>query len=346
MIKFNFVMLVLLLLWQYAAAQINLSGTVYDAYSHQSVPFATVALDGYPSGTCTNKQGHFWLTLPKQAEGELVISSLGYQPLRIAMPKNDTAMSIALLPRAYTIKAVTVSGKSQSAKRLLKTAMKNIPDHYRREAVNIARELTVTHKRGDEMLLSGSTQLKMNEPGYKDGPIYSMYEPVVEKIITSEDTIPSIPDEVFGFTVIRLLNVLKNPLDMLKINPARYEHWSTKDYHEYDYRFSNDTVINKQSCYVIESTLRDSLFHGTKYLNKEYFFVAKKREALVHYKRVTYSCKKAEPQNSYELLDDFTVSFTQTKEGFIADEYKFEGYIRQERIQGSPLIVSSFIVLK
>ncbi|MFO7940381.1 MAG: carboxypeptidase-like regulatory domain-containing protein [Bacteroidales bacterium] len=344
--KIKFITLLLVLISPVAAAQINLSGTVYDANSWQPVPFATVALDGYPTGTCTNKSGHFWLTLPKGAEGDLIISSLGYQPLNLRLPKRDTVLSIPLTSRAYSLEAVTISGKSQSAKRVLKKAIKNIPSFYKNEPSNSEKELTVLHKNGEETLLSASTKLTLEEPGYKDGPVYSIYDSRVEKIINVTDKIPSVSDKALGLKIIRLFNVLTTPMDILKVNPARYEHWSIKNYNEYDYRFSNDTVINKHTCYVIEATPRDSLTRGIKYLDKDYFFISKQKEVLMHYKSIRYIFNKADPRNSYEMLDKYTVSFTQRKEGFIADKYRFEGYIRQERSQGQTLIISSFVMLE
>jgi len=346
MIKYNYITLLLLLFSQIAVAQINLSGTVYDANSHQPIPFATVALEGHPTGTCTNKQGHFWLTLPNTTTGQLIFSSLGYQTLKTPIPQKDTALSVGIIPRAYKIEAVTVNGKSQSAKQLLKNTIKNIPTFYKGKPFDTEKTLTVLHKNGEQTILSSSTNLKLEEPGYKDGPVYSIYDPVIEKVVTTTNTIPSVSDKAFGFSIHRLFNVLTTPMSILKANPARYEHWSTKDYHEYDYRFSNDTVINKQSCYVIEATPRDSLYHGIKYLDKDYFFISKEKEILIHYKNIRYISSKANPNNSYEMLDKYTVSYTQTKEGIIADKYRFEGYIRQEKSKEASLIVSSFVILE
>lgn len=56
----------------------QVSGKVYDINTHESLPGATVLVDGTTIATSTNMSGEFYLTLPPDAK-TLVISMMGYE---------------------------------------------------------------------------------------------------------------------------------------------------------------------------------------------------------------------------------------------------------------------------
>ena len=76
-LSFFLLCLVTAVLSQVALAQnINVSGTVTDASSGEGVPFASIQVKGTMTGTATDADGNYTISVPKNAT--LIFSSIGY----------------------------------------------------------------------------------------------------------------------------------------------------------------------------------------------------------------------------------------------------------------------------
>ena len=58
------------------AQNINVSGTVTDASTGEGIPFASIQVKGTMTGTATDADGNYTISVPKNAT--LVFSSIGY----------------------------------------------------------------------------------------------------------------------------------------------------------------------------------------------------------------------------------------------------------------------------
>lgn len=90
------------------------AGTVKDAITKEPVSFASVLFEGTTTGIMTDDNGAFSL----QTTGDkttLVISSLGYQTQKLALPqgRNSETLNILLHPTSYEIEEVTVRPKRE-----------------------------------------------------------------------------------------------------------------------------------------------------------------------------------------------------------------------------------------
>ena len=65
------------------AQNVKVSGVVTDASSGEAVPFASVMVKGSMTGTSTNAEGHYSITVPK--DGILVFSFMGYISQEVAV---------------------------------------------------------------------------------------------------------------------------------------------------------------------------------------------------------------------------------------------------------------------
>jgi len=84
-------------------AQKNLSGTVVDASTGEPLVYATVSVIGEKGGVYTDARG--WFSLLVQEPDSLLITMLGYTPLRTPITDEGTYL---LLPGVYTTEEIVV----------------------------------------------------------------------------------------------------------------------------------------------------------------------------------------------------------------------------------------------
>ncbi|MDR9409695.1 MAG: carboxypeptidase-like regulatory domain-containing protein, partial [Balneolaceae bacterium] len=91
--KRHFCLLTLfLLIVNPAFSQTDIEGTVYDAQSGETLPSATVLLEGTYRGTITNTEGHFSITVD-ELPATLQIRYIGYESARIEISQ-ETSLPI------------------------------------------------------------------------------------------------------------------------------------------------------------------------------------------------------------------------------------------------------------
>ncbi|GAB3174629.1 carboxypeptidase-like regulatory domain-containing protein [Telluribacter humicola] len=92
----------------------TLRGQVFDAVSNQPLPFTNVFLTNTTRGATTQENGSFELTGVPVGKFDLVVSYVGYQPLRFTVQTDDNKFyRIGLTPDAQQLAAVTVRAKSR-----------------------------------------------------------------------------------------------------------------------------------------------------------------------------------------------------------------------------------------
>jgi hypothetical protein len=94
------------------AQAIRLSGRVTDSKNNQPVGFATIGIKGKSIGTVTDEQGRylFSVTAAQVQESDVVIiSSVGYQPVKMTYPAFKSSADIQLTPAVTQLRAVKVN---------------------------------------------------------------------------------------------------------------------------------------------------------------------------------------------------------------------------------------------
>lgn len=127
-IKITYLVCFLLVLTKVPAQQI--SATVLDSLSREPIPFASIALSG-KSGVITNEEGRFRLRLPEvvAATDTLVISSLGYKPYAVAVPRFRDSL-VYLAPKPIALDAVTVYNRNLDVETLMEEVLTGLEDKY------------------------------------------------------------------------------------------------------------------------------------------------------------------------------------------------------------------------
>jgi hypothetical protein len=97
-----------------APVEITLTGKVSDEKG-QGLPGVTVVLKGTNTGTTTNLDGNYSLTVP-DGTGTLVVSFVGYVSQEVAI-NNQTSLNISLVPDVKALQEVVVIGYGTQEKK-------------------------------------------------------------------------------------------------------------------------------------------------------------------------------------------------------------------------------------
>lgn len=95
----------------------TISGTVFDE-NGASLPGVTVTLKGTSTGTVTDKNGHFSLSVPNENSGTLVFSFVGYSNLEVPL-KGKSNYQVHLQPDSKALNEVVVVGYGTEKKATL-----------------------------------------------------------------------------------------------------------------------------------------------------------------------------------------------------------------------------------
>lgn len=119
---------------------ITVSGTVSDESNGQPVPFAAIQLKGTMTGTSTDADGNFTISVP--SSGTLVFSSVGYVTKEVEV-KGSIAISVALQPDSEFIDEtiVVAFGKSTRSAFTGSAAVVNSESISRTQATSITSAL-------------------------------------------------------------------------------------------------------------------------------------------------------------------------------------------------------------
>jgi Ca-activated chloride channel family protein len=90
-----------------------LTGTVTDATSHQPLPGVSVSLKNTHTGTSTNANGQYRLTIPTSSTASLVFGLVGYAPLEAPISA-DSLLDVVLNPNQHSLQEVVVTGATRS----------------------------------------------------------------------------------------------------------------------------------------------------------------------------------------------------------------------------------------
>jgi TonB-linked SusC/RagA family outer membrane protein len=100
------------------------SGRVTDAATGEGLPGANVGIKGSATGTTTNTQGDFALSVPND-NTVLVFSYVGYEPREVTVG-NRTTLNVALTASSQLLNQVVVIGYGRQTKRDVTTAIASV----------------------------------------------------------------------------------------------------------------------------------------------------------------------------------------------------------------------------
>lgn len=109
----------------------NLKGKIVDAKDSTPVAYCNIYLAGQYYGTHSNEGGNFELNYKAQEQDTLIISSVGYKTIKIALSKSFSIDSLFFLDRAqHVLDEVTITAKRDSASFLVGKAISMISRNF------------------------------------------------------------------------------------------------------------------------------------------------------------------------------------------------------------------------
>lgn len=119
----------LLFFFAFSAKAQTIKGLIIDANTNQSLPFVGILIKNTQTGTLTDIDGKFQLTVTTTPNTELQITYLGYLPQTVALStfKDLEKVTIKLKPQAFSLQEISVLAKENPAHRIIKRATKNRP---------------------------------------------------------------------------------------------------------------------------------------------------------------------------------------------------------------------------
>src|SRR5699024_3315433 len=92
--KIAFLFLVFLSLSMQAQTQRIIGGQVFDSVTQKPLSGVAVYLNGTTFGTVTDQRGRFHLKAPRDLQVQLIISYLGYRPVRKHLPSRQDTIAL------------------------------------------------------------------------------------------------------------------------------------------------------------------------------------------------------------------------------------------------------------
>ncbi len=125
----------------------QIKGSVKDAVSGDAMPYVNISVAGKSEGTTSGENGHFILKFTKSTNDTIVISSIGYKKLKIAVSDIvDNRISTEMITDLFSLPEVTILPGENPAVVLLRAVIENkgrnrpeIFDYYSCEVYNKIR---------------------------------------------------------------------------------------------------------------------------------------------------------------------------------------------------------------
>ncbi|WP_235954759.1 SusC/RagA family TonB-linked outer membrane protein [Cyclobacterium salsum] len=153
-------LLLLFFLHQAVLAQsAEVTGTVISGEDEQPIPGASVLVKGTTTGTVTDLDGNFKITIANPSEAVLTFSFIGYLPQEVPV-NNQTSLSVTLSPNVTEMDEVVVVGYGETSRRDLTGAVVSM------DADNIKETNKVNAFQSLQGQVAGvNIQLADNKPG-------------------------------------------------------------------------------------------------------------------------------------------------------------------------------------
>jgi len=115
-----------------------IKGKILNAKEHESVPFASISLEGTTIGTASNIDGEYFLKIDSiDLKKSIKISCIGFKSKYIPVKSLIKIETIYLMPEVQFLKEVLIQGKAPNAREILQQAIDNISENYLQTPFNM-----------------------------------------------------------------------------------------------------------------------------------------------------------------------------------------------------------------
>lgn len=249
--------------------RLSVGGRVLDRITSESIPYASVSVEGSTIGTVTNNDGEFRLLIPDSLEHSLVrISHMGFESriIRISLLERQY-LTYFLDPKIIPLQEVVV--RVIDPNRTIREVVKNRSANYGRDPVYI----TSFYREGVEYrssLTLSEAVLKIYKTGVNSSAASEQVKVLKMRKLSTHDNKDTLVTKIkSSINSSLLLDIAKNLPDFL----SHESMW------QYNYSHSDITVIDERRVYVISFEQKDDvplpLFKGKVYIDAENYAIVK-----------------------------------------------------------------------
>lgn len=136
-------LLMALLIGAQLYSQVKVTGVVYDgSMNNEPMIGATIVVKGTTTGTITDNDGKFSITVPA-GKSQLQVSSVGYQPQTISIGKGNKPLKITMYEDSKLMDEVVVVGYGEMRRSDLTGSVSSINEKAIKQGVNTSLEQTM-----------------------------------------------------------------------------------------------------------------------------------------------------------------------------------------------------------
>ncbi|MXV14787.1 M1 family aminopeptidase [Hufsiella ginkgonis] len=225
-------------------SMIRLSGKVTDNATRRPVALASVYLLSGNAGTATNELGAFLLKVPaEQLKDTVVISCLGYVPLKVPVAGLPANTVIVLQPSSILADEITL--KSRSGLGLVKKALAAIPANYD----TTARRLNAFYR---EKISLGDFELSNNEAVLDIYKVFAAGKTLNDQMRIVKGRKKKIDygrDAQFYYWISSISNGARGSLgdDLLKYSQAENNPLNPENYRYYAFQYAGSVENGTQT---------------------------------------------------------------------------------------------------
>lgn len=243
----------------------TVSGTVYDLFSKEAIPSATVSVVEASIGTVTNRDGRFRISLPdSMMHVNLRISHVGYESLDLkAALWMDAQSGFMLEPKVISLQEVVV--RVVNPRNLLQQMLDARPQNYS----SLSTSLTAFYREGIEHKKRNvdltEAVLKVYKPGYDQSFAADQVKLVkMRRILDKQERDTIITKVKSGIHSTLLLDVIKSEPDF--IDPHAVDNL-------FDYTHTDIAVIDNRLANVISfeqrKGVKEPLYRGELFIDTD-----------------------------------------------------------------------------
>lgn len=132
-------------------AKITIRGTVVDAVTRESLPYAHILVKSASVGTITNRDGNFSFSVDRSLLGDSIgFSYLGYKSGYLIIEEMENKVHLVeMIPKPYSLSDIYVLPNGNTAEDIVKQAVKNIKRTYHRKRLQYEAFYRNTSFKGD-----------------------------------------------------------------------------------------------------------------------------------------------------------------------------------------------------
>lgn len=244
---------------------ISYEGLIKNAVNNETLPFASVMLDGTSIATVSNSDGEFVIKVDKNNKAnKLLISYIGYKNKSVGLSEfeKEKSLTIKLEPVTEHLKELTI--RPADGSEIIRKVLNNVSTNYSTKPMAMTGFYRETIKNRKNYVAISEAIVNIYKSPYNNDLQFDQVKIDKGRKSSNVEKMDTLFIKLQGGPAISmLLDVVKNPYNVF-----------TEDYDKiYSFDFENVVSINDRLHYVIDfkqnSHINEPYFYGKLYIDIE-----------------------------------------------------------------------------